>query len=333
MSQQGLDDIKQRLKGLGHFSKETIDGVIEVARLQQSFPTYQPFFDELNLSTPHLFEGLNGGVTVVDLPARQRPEAGVLVVHLPMANPLDTNQLYQVATITAANPSYRIIAFGNPSGGRYSYPVQNLSAQKRTAIANGSGIQYLVEVEVEYLKSQNITTVSHAGYSYGALKAVIESYYSGDVTVENIIVIDPAAHPRGLVQLAGDFLRTDLRLNTYVNRANTPAFIEARKAAVTGNEYKVGLLRPINRAIIRLLSKTDFIDLLTKTMVRHPHVKVTLAWAAKSELGNDAHFKSSTHHLSQAMPGRLRPMRFGDDYHALANDIHLHAAIIREGLS
>lgn len=325
-------EFEKRLNEEGYFSAQTISAVEKVAALQQSTPTYQDFFNAVGLGVPTFFSVGKFGVSVVDCAPSAKPALGVLVVHLPMANPLDTNQLFQVATIAATNPHYRVIAFGNPSGGRYSFPGQNLNIERRRGIASGKDIKPLVSAEIAYLKSQGIKRVSHAGYSFGALKAVIASYYSGDMTVEHLITIEPAAHPRSLVQLAGDFLRTDRPLNTYVNRAKTPIFIEARKAAVSGVDYKRGLFRPINIAIARLLSKADFIDWLTKAMVRHPHVKVTLAWAGKSELGNDAHFKSSTHHLGQAMPGRLRTMRFAEAHHALANDIHLHAAIIREGL-
>ncbi len=333
MTSAAASELKKRLSAEGHFSAGTITAVARVAAVQQESPTYQDFFNTVGLSTPDFFSDGSASVSVVDCKPTVQPESGVLVLHLPMANPLDTNQLFQVATIAATNPGYRVIAFGNPSGGPYAFSGQNLTHQQRKGIASGSDVKPLVDAEIAYLKSQGIKHVSHAGYSFGALKAVIASYYSGDITVDSLIVIEPAAHPRGMMQLIGDFLRTDRPLNTYVNRANTPIFIEARKAAVSGTDYKKGLFRPINIAIARLLSKADFIDWLTKAMVRHPHLKVTLAWAGKSELGNDAHFKSSAHHLGQAMPGRLHSMRFADAHHALANDIHLHAAIIHESLS
>lgn len=326
-------ELANRLKAEGYFSAKTIAAVEATAKLQQNSSTFQDFFQAVGLETPTFFKHGKFGVSAVDCKPSVQPETGVLVVHLPMANPLDTNQLFQVATIAATNPSYRVIAFGNPSGGPYAFAGQNLSIEQRRAIASGKNVKPLINAELAYLKSQDIQHVSHAGYSFGALKAVIASYYSGDITVDALITIEPAAHPRGMMQLVGDFLRTDRPLNTYVNRSKTPIFIEARKAAVSGTDYKRGLLRPINIAIARLLAKADFIDWLTKTMVRHPHVNVTLAWAGKSELGNDAHFKSSAHHLGQAMPGRFNPMRFAEAHHALANDIHIHAAIIREALS
>lgn len=333
MSTNSHGELRARLGAEGCFSSATIDAVANTAALQQASPTYQDFFNTIGLSAPQFVRKGKSGVSVVDCAAQTKPQVGVLVVHLPMGNPLDTNQLFQVATIAATNPSYRVIAFGNPSGGRYAFSGQNLTHSDRRSIAGGTHVQPLVAAEIAYLQSQDIQHVSHAGFSFGALKSVIAAYYSGDITVDTLVTIEPVAHPRGLKQLIGDFLRTDGPLNTYVNRAKVPIFIEARRAAVNGRDYKRGLFRPINIAIARLLSRADFIEWLTKAMVRHPHMKVTLAWASKSELGNDAHFKSSSHHLGLAMPGRFRAMRFAEAHHALANDVHLHAAIIREGLT
>ena len=330
--QSSQHELAERLKETGYFSEATITTVLGVAAQQREAPTYQDFFTAVQLPTPALFHKDDATVAYIDCPAKSNKAKGVLVVHLPMANPLDTNQLFQVATIVAANPQYRVIAFGNPSGGAFSFAGQNLSAKDRRGIAQGTHKEALVKGELAYLASQHISHVSHAGYSYGALKALIETYYAHAMTVEKLIVIEPPAHPRSLIQLANDFLRTDAPLNQYVNRTNTPIFIAARKDAINGNAYKMGLLRPINRAIARLLARTDFIDLLTKAMVRHPAMKVTLAWAEKSELGNDAHFTVSAHHLSLAMPGRFQAFRFIGAHHALANDVHLHAAIIRQAL-
>lgn len=324
--------LRERLKQEGYFSAETIDVVTEVAKRQWQSGTYQEYFASLAIPSPQLFVGKSGaGVIVVDVPAK-RKEEGVLVMHLPMANPLDTNQLFQVATIVAANPGYRVIAFGNPSGGAYRYKAQALSSLKRRGIASDNHSEYLVETELAYLASQKLTRVSHIGYSFGALKALLESYHAGTIAVEHLITIEPPAHPRPLIQLASDFLRTDAHLNRYVDRADTPIFIQARKDAVNGRDYRRGLLRPINIAIARLLARADFIDILTKTMVLHPALRVTLSWAGKSELGNDAHFTVSAHHLSLAMPGRLNAMRFADAHHSVANDPYLHAAIITESL-
>lgn len=332
ISQDIFSHTKQRLEECHCFSPQTIQTVATVAKRQVQYTRYQEFLDTVGVPPVqlHIAEGGNG-VTFVDIPAKTK-QAGVLVVHLPMANPLDSNQLFQVATIAAGAPDYRVIAFGNPSGGKYAFRQQNLSMKQKWAIARGGNVEPLVAAELDYLKGQGVRRVVHAGYSYGALKAMFASYYESPIEVTGLICVEPVAHPRSLIQLVRDFLRTDNPLNKYVNRSKIPAFIDARKHAVDGPGYLKGLVRPINIAIAFLLARTDFMTLLKKILIKRPAMHVAVAWGGKSELGNDAHMTTTLHELSSANP-RVHALRFAEDTHALANDIHIHAAIILEALT
>lgn len=324
---------KQRLEECNCFSPQTIQTVATVAEQQARYTRYQEFLHTVGVPAVQLHVTKGGsGVPFVDIPAKTKQPTGVLVIHLPMANPLDSNQLFQVATIAAATPNYRVIAFGNPSGGRYAFRQQNLSMKHRRAIARGGTVEPLVAAELDYLKSQGVRQVVHAGYSYGALKAMFASYYESAVEVQGVICIEPVAHPRSIVQLTSDFLRTDNPLNKYVNRSRIPAFIDARKHAIDGVSYRRGLVRPINIAVAFLLARTDFMTLFKKILTKRPTIHAVIAWGGKSELGNDAHMTTALHAITN-INRHVHALRFAEDTHALANDIHVHAAIILEALT
>lgn len=331
-SQDIFSHTKQRLEECNCFSPQTIQTVAAVAQQQVRHTRYRDFLHIVGVPTVQLHVAKGGsGVTFVDIPAKTK-QIGVLVIHLPMGNPLDSNQLFQVATIAAAVPNYRVIGFGNPSGGRYAFRRQNLSMKQRRAIARGGNVEPLVAAELDYLKSQGVRRVVHAGYSYGALKAMFASYYESAVEVQGLICIEPVAHPRSIIQLTGDFLRTDSPLNKYVNRSKIPAFIDARKHGVDGLSYRRGLVRPINIAVAFLLARTDFMMLFKKILIKRPAIHAVVAWGGKSELGNDAHMTTMLQNITSTHP-RVHAFRFAEDTHALANDLHIHAAIILEALT
>jgi len=323
-----------RLRRYGLFSAATLRVVSQLARKQVGYTTYQAFFDEVGVTKPKLYISTQkgvGGVPYVDVPAKAKQQEGTIVLHLPMGNSLDPNQLYQVATIAAANPAYRVIAFGNPSGKPYHYREQNLSVRKLWNIAFSSRRHALVAAELEYLASQEVTSAYYVGYSYGALKALIASQYSQGEQ-KGLILIDPVAHPRGLRQLFRDFNTSFKPMGEYVNRTQVQTFFDARHDAVKLVDYSAGLTRPINIAIGLMLARTDLAPLIDEVLKKKPNLELAVAWGSKSELGNDAHMKVTMHRLAHEYAS-VRTLRLEGDTHPFANDIHLHAAIIREALS
>lgn len=322
----------ERLAHYNLFSKETIDRVATLAQTQASYPTYQDFFRAVGLNEVKFHTDKKGrGVSYVDIPARET-EKGIIVYHLPMANPLDPNQLYQVATVASILPEYRIIAFGNPAGKPYNFKKQNLRFKDRLAIAFTTRRRVLVAAELDYLASQNITTMYQVGYSYGALKALLESRYAPEGSLRGIYTLEPVAHPRYPQQLAADFQRTLKPLGDYVNRTGLQTFLDARRDSANTVAYTKGLTRQINIAIGYMLSRVDFLPLLNQVLVRHPSAKAWVAWASKSELGNDAHLSTRLEKLNQENPN-IRGYRLEGDAHAVANDVHLTAALLYEALN
>lgn len=320
-----------RLGRYGLFSKETIDRVATLADAQAAYPTYQDFFHSVGMHEVKFHTDKKGrGVSYVDIPARET-EKGVIVYHLPMANPLDPNQLYQVATVASILSEYRIIAFGNPAGKPYSFKKQNLRLKDRLAIAFTTRRRVLVAAELDYLASQTITSMYQVGYSYGALKALLESSYAPAGSLKGIYTLEPVAHPRYPQQLAADFGRTMKPLGDYVNRTELKTFLDARKDSANMVDYTKGLTRQINIAIGYMLSRVDFLALLKKVLLRHPDAKAWVAWASKSELGNDAHLSTALEALERGgVP--VKALRLEGDTHAVANDVHLTAALLYEAL-
>lgn len=324
----------KRLSKYSVLSSRTAEAVARSIQAQSEFATYQDLFRAVEMPTPTFYRSKkSGGVAVVDIPSRQQKEEGTIVIHLPMANPLDSNQLYQVATVALLQPSYRIIAFGNPSGAPYSFPEQNLTMLKRLGIGSLRNTRPLVAAEIDYLKECGVKNAHHVGYSYGAHKALIQALYSDSELIKSVTFIDPVAHPRGMKQLIEDFQNTFHPMGEYVNRTKLTTYFDARHDASETKHHKTALRRPINIAIGFLMARFDFITNLRQLLTQNPHIYVAVAWGSKSELGNDAHMSVSMHQLAHDYPEQMLSMRLEDDKHSVANDVTLYAAIIREVLS
>lgn len=325
----------KRLTAYNLFDTQCIEEVARLAQEQSQFETYQQFFKSVDVPLePTLFIAANGrGVPLVDIDARESKEKGVLVVHLPMGNSLDANQLYQIATLALAFPAHRIIAFGNPSGKPLAYKQENLSFVEWLRVAFTKKLRGLVSAELEYLTSQNIQNASHVGYSYGAHKALLCAYYADSTQVSKVMLVDPVAHPRYRRQLLKDFSSTFEPLGKYVNRTELQSYFDARADAAEQVKHSQGIRRPVNIAIGLMLARIDFISWVTATLSKHPKLRAAVAWGSKSELGNDAHMKASLHNLAyETAKGRVKMLRLQGDAHAFPNDVHLYAAIVLQSL-
>ena len=321
---------RKRLEQYGIFSAATLNFAALKAEALKQYPTYQKLFKTVGISNPTLFMNSQGrGVPLVDLDPREA-EKGVFVVHLPMANPLDANQLYQVAALALAFPAYRIIAFGNPSGRPYKFREQNLSFIDWLRVAFTKNRRALVSTELDYLAGQNIRGAYHIGYSFGALKALTAVYYASPESTEGVVLIDPVAHARYFKQLVGDFQATFEPLGEYVDRTELETFLEARKDAVHVNHMQ-GLRRMVNIAIGIMLSRVELVEYLQDTLAKHSQLKAYVAWGSKSELGNDAHMKANLHNIvHDTAKGRAGALRLDGARHAFANDLPLYIAIVQD---
>ena len=322
------DRTAQRLATYGLFSPKVIKRVARFAERQASYPTYQAFFAAVGVpQKPQLFVDEQGrGVSYIDVAARTKSTKGVIIFHLPMGNPLDSNQLYQVATIAGVLPGYRVVAFGNPSAAPYNFKQQNLRLKDRLAVAFTKRRRVLVAAELAYLESQDITSAYQVGYSYGALKALLESLYAPKDAMKGLVVIEPVAHPRPALRLVRDFQRTLEPLDRYVERTGLRTFLDARAATAQTVQYTKGLRRHINLAIGFMLSKVDLVSLLRQVAACHAATPITVAWASKSELGDDRYLADALELLRQEGVD-ITPLRLKDDAHAVANVLHVAAAL------
>lgn len=321
------DSTKKRLTSYGVFGGDVVERVAKFAACQSGFATYQEFFASVGVGEVFLHTTKGGGVPVVDVPARTNVEKGVLVIHAPMEMPLNSAQLYVIATIAGLYPEYRVIGFGSPSGDRFYYKSQDLTFWKRAGLLVGFSQKALVAPELDYLKSQGIAKTHQIGYSYGALKATLESQYLEPGLVESLVLIDPVVRSRSIFKLIRDFSKTYGPLGKYVNASDLKTYHEARGDAAKGRNHREALRRPISIVIGLLLARTNIFKRLQKVISMQPQARMTVVWGTASELGDDGY----TQQYLSIMP--VQQLRLEGAEHALANDVHLYGAIVGQGLS
>lgn len=345
----------QRLQGYdtpngSPFSAEVIDLVSEIAAKQASYgQDYGRFLTDADYPGTQKLLGPNGlPYEVADF--RRKDECDeVLVYHLPMANPLDSNQLYQIATVAEALPHTRVVAVGNPSGGIND--SGRLTARQRKAVAGGSMLP-LVEPTMQYLATHGIEATHQVGYSFGADKAA-ELTAQGDAAVSTLVTIEPVVGLRGLVALAKAFKSTDEVLAEYTTAPQLDGFDVARRDAIGQSSYARGLMLLSNIAIARSLGHGAFGDRLYDAIKAHPDMETVVAWGSRSELADfrsldelliEREIASLNSKLPPSIGGvvagliqfasstNIHGWRFSGERHAMANDIHFQTAIVAQAI-
>ncbi len=190
----------------------------------------------------------------------------------------------------------------------------------------------LVAAELDYLQSQGINKTYQVGFSYGALKAVLESEYLPTDSVEGVILIDPVAKPRSIFKLARDFAKTYGPLGKYVNQVGLKTYHEARGVAAKGRDHQRALWRPINIVIGLLLARVNIFKRLQKVLTHvQPQARATVAWGTASELGDDEYAQRSLAAFGTGASA-VQQIRLEGLEHAFANDVHLYAAVVGQRL-
>ena len=330
----------ERLQGYyPDFSQETLEAVGEFTDWQRQFGSYQAFFDSVGVKEPVVkhYEGMKPAA-VVDVQPSEYDPAEALLYRLPMANPLDGNQLYQIASLAGTNPNKRIIAIGNPSGpglgrGKLSFADQR-KALKWTKNDNiHPELKKLVEPSIKYLDEAGVEERHEVGYSYGALLAVIASVY-GESPVRNMVVIEPVMGERTMRELGADFKATEKALGNYINANELQTFKEARADGQSMVRYILGLLRPTNITVSNILAHTNFDTWNMAAHLVNPEMRSTPAWGSESELALDGLMLQMVGRIQRTRrEGSTRPIRIEGGKHALANDLALQEAIVLEGLA
>lgn len=277
---------------------------------------------------------IDGGAQIVDIhPITDWDERRARVIHQPMANPLDPNMLYQAATIYAVDPSVRTIVTGNPSGLGYGQNI--LSREDRRKVASGD-LRPTIDSIAKYLTNTGVEYVEHIGYSYGADKAAVAAEHADkyDQEVTASIHIEPASViKRSLVKLGAAFISTSKELARYVDASNVPAFKAARKESVGMVTYSMGLARLSNIAIAKALAQDGFEGRVDRALTNQSEMKSCIIWGTESELAIDGIVIAISDRLIAKYGGdRVGTIRLPGQKHLLANDIHLQAALVMQGL-
>ncbi len=320
----------ERLAGYYPFAESTIAAVSEFAERQSRYENYSDFLaaagatDTVKLQ----FDGYHP-VECIDIRPDEHDPAEALIYHLPMANPLDANQLYQISTIAGLHPNKRIIATGNPSAGPYK--GAQLNRPQRKAVAKGN-LTPVVTPLIKYVEEQDIDKVQEVGYSYGAKRAQ-SAAAAAEYSVSDLVLLEPVVGKRLLLKLGYDFIRTGKPLKGYVDAVELPTFKDARHDSVTPAQFNRSIFSLSNIAIARALTRPDFANSTSDAFLEHPEMQLTVAWGSESEMAKDKLLRESIRQMSEYRSGQIYSMRMVGQRHALANDIHLQAAIIFEALS
>lgn len=321
---------QERLEAYG-FNPYVVDTVSEFADQISQHATYAETFAAVGLGDVKTvnYDGYMP-VSVVDIRPEEHDPKAAMFIHLAMANPLDPNQLYQIAAIAGTNPNTRIIAAGNPSGPGYN--TGRLTHSQRKAVAHGD-LRPVVDPMVKYAEENGIEWANQVGYSFGADRAMTAAT-SDAYQVDKAVAIEPASvKGRNLLKLGLSFGATAKHLDHYVKASETPAFEAAREESVGAMAYNLGLARLSNIAIARCLSIRGFEQRTDDALEVHPTMEATIAWGTESELAVHGLMKPIVHRLQRSHGHRVNPVVIEGGKHALANDIHLQAAIVLNGVS
>lgn len=320
----------ERLHSYQSFDQAVIEKVAQVAE-RQAVMSYEAFFEACELQgTVKLSYAGYAPVEILDINPDGSEDKPTLMVHLPMTNPLDPNNLYQIATLSACLPNTRILASGNPTHG-YNFGI--LNRQQRTQVARGD-FRPTVEPLMKYAESQKLSDINQYGYSYGADKAVTAAATTA-YNVEKLVTLEPASVVgRSIVKLALDFGSSSKHLDKYVSANKLPAFNAARKDSVGMLDYYLGLMKLTNIAVARGLSDGKFEDRLQDAFISQSKMETLLAWGTDSELAsNSAMDAINNRMIAKYGFNRVRALRLIRQTHALANDLALQAAVVLTSIS
>lgn len=264
---------------------------------------------------------------VLDIRPREHDPASALMIHLAMGQPLDPNNLYQIAAIASANPDTRILTAGNPSTPAYHVPT--LSRAERRQIAAGN-FAPLNQNLLQYATAQRIETADQYGYSFGADKA-LSAASAGQLSVNKALILEPVtAIDHSLPGLGIAFASSNGALKGYVTESG-PALKAARKESVGMLGFNASLARLSNLAIARGLAKGDLEARARDALQVQDAMDLTVAWGSESELADDSATAEVANNLAHET-GRVKAMVLPGQRHALANDVWLQAAIVAQSL-
>lgn len=315
------------------FEEAVVNRVAEVAEQQRNNT-----WDHISRDLPEnkIFFTANGSIELMDIvPSDDYDETWVY--HLPMGNPLADHMQLRIATLAATEPNKRIIGIGNPSGPRQG--VGKLPVSSLRSVWSGD-LRPTIDPVLQYLSSQQITTATHIGFSYGAEKAAAAAQFADryDQSVPRGLFMEPVAlKERGLLELGRDFNSTAAALEEYVNAADSAAVVEAGLRAAEKSHgmisYMLGLLRASNIAIAHALTKDGFEERANEALTKQDQLEAHLVWGSESELAIHSLMINLAKRLKDRFGDRVITMELESQKHAMGDDVFLHTAMVLQSLS
>ncbi len=335
-----MNTTQERLAAYGNFSTAVVDRVCEVTEQQQSM-TYEEFLAEYNVpDKPETvcFDGQKP-IQVLDfIPAKGTDcdEKEARVARLAIEGSVDDlNQVYQMASIFAFDPTTRLIAIGGP--GALGHGAGKVSRSDAGEVWNGK-LKPIVEPSLRYLARERIERVKNFGFSSGASTTLVASAEADDHEVIETRVIEPVDNVfRGpkwvaVASLAIDLAKTFGPLEGYVEASGVPAFIEARDESPIMPSMALGLLRLTNLAMAGALAGDFFDKRARNALGNQPDSRLVAIWGTDSELAWDSNMIKTMSALMRE-PGfkdRVFSLRMEKGKHNMVNDLALQVAAVHQ---
>lgn len=331
----------ERLGNYYAFEGDVVEAVANVAVIQSGM-NFDEFMRHVNMPEPELYSP-NGSypIQIVDIkPSDDYNEQQVRLMHLPMGNGLDKNQLYQLATTFAADPTIRTIAFGNLSGLGRDKPGA-LSPSALLYAFRGDSRQ-LVDRQLRYVAGNTSgksagTKIENRAFSAGCLLALLTTENADlyDLKVGQVTAIEPGdAKPRNILKpiamasLGGDFIKTAGPLSGYVEASGIDAYSDLQGGSALGLvKYGMGVLRASNLIVAGRICGDNYEKRARAALDMQTMAELHTIWGSESELVIDGLMSSITKELSEQYCDRSASTRILGGRHNMVNDIHLQSAL------
>ncbi len=327
----------ERIRSYYPFEEGIVETVANVAADQATMDC-DTFLNKLEVPEPQLV-AINGSLPVSVLrilPQGDFDPARARVMDLGIGNGLmpNKNQIYQVATVFAAEPTVQTYAFGNPGGIKNREGL--VTARQAIDVIRGDS-RWLIDASSRILERDGITEVERRGYSYGVLASLTATEHADKYGMEvtHVTGIDPAdvvdRGPNKLMamkSLGDDFKSAGKQLQGYVDVNQIEAFVEARGDSAIGMaNYMLGLLRLNNLARTSILANKLHESRVVSALEAQPDATMHTIWAAESELAKDAVMWALTTRLERRFRGRFDKTRIKYQTHLMVNDLALQSAL------
>lgn len=312
------------------FSPETVNHIESWREeVNGSYDSYGQYFEAVGgeIKTIHSHNRAQY-IQVLDIRPDEHDPQEALVVHLPMANPLDPNMRFQVAAIADACKDKRVISLANPSGPGRKYDT--LSKDERSRLVGGDN-SVLALGYAAYIESERIAHTKEYGYSYGVDK-VLGSVAIAAADVRRAFLLEPASvERRSVLSLAKAFGDTEKALQEYVEAGDMPIFEEARDDSIGLAAYSIGLARLTNLAIAKTIAKGNFTQQLNGALRNKSELEVTVGWGTETELSDSSALYSIIKDARKKHgDNRVKAVSLLGQKHAIANNVPLQAALVYE---